>query len=143
MATKSKRKRSTPQEEGQELSKTQKFLQDEEDLEDASLLDELLDETGKVRADFSMPEEFETEVVATQMVDFLSGLRQTQNSWRAARALQDHKRRTELFNQMRFNELVVARIQREYPKAKELADEIMEYRTQEVQGRRRAALYED
>ncbi|MDD4984184.1 MAG: hypothetical protein PHQ43_00145 [Dehalococcoidales bacterium] len=82
-----------------------------------------------INVDMSMPDEYETEIMAALMVDHMTGYTQTKAAWRSARNTQDHKRAADLFQQMQFNRLTVAIIQAEYPGAKPIADTIMKTRT--------------
>jgi len=131
-------------EEGKEPSVLDKFLNDPEDTDDANQLASLLDpETGEIKGDFSMPKEFEVEIMAQQMVDHLTTYKQLKKAYIAAKNQGDHKRRGELFQQMRFSQVTVAMIQFEFPAAKEIADEIMQVRVAEVRRNRESALPDD
>ncbi len=139
MSSKSK-KPTTPETPVKEVSPLDKFLKDSEESGDAALLPQLLDAKGDITADYSMPEEFETEVMAGQMVDHLIAFKQSKQNWIAAKQVGDHAKRKQLFEQMRFNQVTVAIIQYEFPDAKNIADEIMRYRVKDVQGKRQKFL---
>ena len=133
-------KPTTPETPAKEVSPLDKFLKDSEESGDAVLLPQLLDEKGDITADYSMPDEFETEVMAGQMVDHLIAFKQSKQNWIAAKQVGDHAKRKEFFEQMRFNQVNVAIIQYGFPDSKGLADEIMRYRVKDVQGRRQKFL---
>ena len=96
---------------------------EEETAEDTALLAELLDADGKLRVDTSLPEEYELEVIAQQLLAHLTSYHQNREAYRAARNT-DQGRRTQIWNQMQFNQLTAALIQKAYPKAKALADQL-------------------
>lgn len=97
---------------------------DEETAEDKALLAELLDDEGKLKVDMSLPEQYELEVIAQQLLGHLTSYTQNGKAYVAARNSGDHAKRQQIWTQMQYNQLTAAIIQRAYPKAKALADEL-------------------
>ena len=132
-----KKKRTRKPTEGQaEPSILDKFLKDEDTEDDATVLASLLDENGNLIGDYSMPEAYEEETVATQMVDHLYAYKQAEIAHTTAKNQGDHKRRKELFDSMRFNQITIAIIQQRFPNAKQIADDIMETKVSTVRAQR-------
>ena len=113
---------------------------DEEVAEDEQLYSDLVDGEGKLKVDLSMPEEFVLDVMAGQMVEHLVSYQQSMQAWKSARNQDNHARAKQFFEQMQFNQLTIAIIQAKYPKAKQLADELMEVRAKQAQNARKNAL---
>ena len=108
--------------------------------DDALLVAELLDEKGQIIVDLSLPEEYELDIMAQQLLAHLTSYKQNYQAWRAARNTEDHAQAQKLFNQMRYNQLTAAIIQRSYPKAKVLTDEIALVQIKNVKANRKAQL---
>ncbi len=114
-----------------------------EEQENASLLAKHLDDKGDVKGDFSMPDNYAAENMALLRVDHLQAYHQAKESLRAARAIGDHARAEGFYKQIRFNQLTIALIDEKYPKAKELADQIMEMRARDARAKREAFLEQE
>lgn len=112
----------------------------EDEKEDLELLAQLAGEDGKLKVDLSMPENFQIDIMASQMVEHLVSYEQTRQAWKSARGSGQHKRAEDLFAQMNFNQLTIAIIQAKYPKAKGLADEMMKVRAKQAELQRQALL---
>ena len=108
--------------------------------DDALLLATLLDDKGELKVDLSLPQEYELEVMADQLLAHLGSYRQNWQAWRAARNTGDHANAKRLFDQMQFNKLTSAIIQASYPRAKALADELGQIRAKTARDNRKRAL---
>ena len=114
--------------------------QDEETVEDEELYAQLADEDGKLKVDLSMPEDFLVDIMASQMVEHMVSYEQSRQAWRSSRNQGNNAKAKQFFEQMQFNQLTVAMIQAQYPKAKKLADELMSVRAKQAQGQRKQLL---
>jgi hypothetical protein len=113
------------------------LLPQEEEAEDAkALLAKLVDADGKLKADTSLPAEYQIEVMAELLLDHLTSYHQTRQAWRAAKNSGDHSKSQQLFQQMNYNQLTIAIIQAEFPVAKALSDSIAKARMKELTAKR-------
>jgi hypothetical protein len=94
-------------------------------------------------ADFSLIPEFEEEIMAVELLDYLSMRLRLLNAWRAARNSGNHQRAQELYRQMAMARLSAALIQGEHPNVKSLADDLAKTRVIEARNRRRTLLDEE
>ena len=111
---------------------------DETTLEDEQLLAELMDAEGKLKVDMSLPAAYELEVMAQQLLAHLASYHQSEAAWKAARNTGDNAKAKQLFDQLQYNRLTAAIIQRAYPEAKAMADQIAEVNAGELQKSRKA-----
>lgn len=112
----------------------------DEEADDALLVAELLDDEGKLKVDLSLPEVYELDIMAQQLLGHITSYKQNKEAWRAARNSSDRAKAQQIFTQMRFNELTAAIIQRAYPKAKALADELALINARTTQANRKVQL---
>ena len=112
----------------------------DQEADDAELVAELLDEKGDLKGDFTLPAAYEQDVMAQQLLAHLTGYKQNYHAWRAARNSGDNARATSLFNQMRYNQLTAALIQKAYPGAKQIADELAVLQAKQTEANRRVQL---
>lgn len=111
-------------EEAKKVKSFQEALsREDETAEDSALLAELLDADGKLVVDLSLPGDYELDVMAQQLLLHLTSYYQSREAYRAARHT-DQGRKTQIWQQMQFNQLSAALIQKAYPKAKGLADQL-------------------
>ncbi len=130
-------------EEAKKFKSLQEALsKEEETTEDTELLAELLDAEGKLKVDTSLPEDYELEIMAQQLLAHLTSYYQNKETYRAARNSGDQGRKTQIWNQMQFNQLTAALIQRAYPKAKALADQFAKIQAKQAATNRERALAE-
>ena len=92
------------------------------------------------RVDLSLPQEYELEAMANEMLSHLAAYATASAAGRAARHLGDHRRAEELGRQAAFNRAAVAVMQYRYPKAKAMADEIADLQARRARKNRQAAL---
>jgi hypothetical protein len=112
----------------------------EEEAEDSKgLVAKLIDSSGKLICDTTMPPEYQLEIMAELLLDHLTSYQQTRQAWRAAKNSGDHQKGTQLFQQMNYNQLTAAIIQAEYPAAKAITDNIAKARIKELTAKRLAA----
>ncbi len=131
-------------EEAKKFKSLQEALsKEEETTEDTELLAELLDAEGKLKVDTSLPEDYELEIMAEQLLAHLASYHQNKETYRAARNSGDQGRKTQIWNQMQFNQLTAALIQRAYPKAKARADELAMFRLTEAKMKQRQLMAQE
>jgi len=116
---------------------------EEETAEDALLLAELLDEKGNLKVDLSLPDDYELEVMAQQLLAHITSYAQNKKAYLAAKNSGDQARRTQLWQQLQYNQLTAAIIQKSYPKAKRVADELARLQARQAQQNRARQLEED
>ena len=119
------------------------FPSDDDEEGESTLLAKLIGEDGKLKVDTETPPKFEIDIMASMMVDQLVSFKQTQKSWRSARNLGDNAHAKQLFEQWRFNQLTIALIQADFPKAKELANQMMNLRADNAEKQRESALTQE
>ena len=116
---------------------------DGEDEADDKLLLELLDKDGVVKADMTLPDSWALDVMAQQLLQHISQYRKAELQRQAARASDNHKLAKELWENMNYHRLTAAIIQRAYPKAKAMADEIGHLQAKSAADTRKKQLEED
>jgi len=114
--------------------------QDEDSIEDEELYSQLVGEDGKLKVDLSIPEDFLIDIMASQMVEHIVSYEQTKQVWRSSRNQGNHAKAKQFFEQMQFNQLTIAIIQAKHPKAKKMADELMDVRAKQAQAQRKNML---
>lgn len=90
------------------------------------------------KVDLSLPQEYLIEIVAEELVGYLTNYHQYNIGYRTARASGDHQKAEQLYKQMSHSRLAAALIQSEYKGIKELADKIAGYRVETVKKSREA-----
>ncbi len=89
-----------------------------------TLLPELLDEKGEPKADTSLPEKYQLEIIANLLLQNLSAYHQNYQNWLSAKATGNQAAREQAFKQYRMNQITIAIIQHNYPGARAIANEV-------------------
>jgi len=119
----------------------------------SALLDELEDESADTlpsteakrlleNTDLSLPQEFELEILADELLGVLGTYKRASYGRKSARNLGDTQRAQQMAQLERYSRLTAAMMMADYPGLKNIADEIATARAREAQ-RRRAQLLED
>jgi len=116
---------------------------EEESDEDAKIIAELLDEKGNLMVDLSLPEEYELEIMAQTLLGHITQYAQTKQAYLAAKNSGDHQKRQQLWQQMQYNQLTAAIIQKAYPKAKALVDKLATLQARQAKSNREQQLEGD
>ncbi len=114
--------------------------QDEDTLDEQTLVAKLTGEDGKLKVNLSMPDDYRDEVMGAQLAEHLAAYAQNKQAWRSARSSGDQAKAKQLFAAMNYSQLCAAIIQSEYPAARKVADEIMAVRAKGAQESRKRAL---
>ena len=112
------------------------ILKEEDTAEVGDELDPKILET----ANLDMPESFQVESMAAELVEHLSAYHRTKAALKAARAQGDGQKAEQLFKAMSYSRLVAAYLQSEFPGIKSIADEIAQARAIQIKQQRSAML---
>lgn len=107
--------------------------------DDMAVIAELIDDNGNPIADMSMPREYEIEVMAIMMLDHLVSYKQSDRARIGARAAGNGTKAGECWQQMRYNQMTIALIQRDYPETKPIAAQLAKDRAKTIQQQRKAS----
>lgn len=91
------------------------------------------------KANLSLPEAFELELMAAEMLGHLQNYHTSKTALRAARQ-SGHQRAEEFRKTMEFSRLAVAMIQHQFPDVKGVADRIAEVRARQTKSLRDGAM---
>jgi hypothetical protein len=111
--------------------------------DDADKIAELIDKEGNLIVDLELPEEYQLEIMASELLNQLTLFHTFDAQWRSARGQGDSGQATKLFTQRNHHRLTAAIIQRDYPGAKPLADELAKTKTKVAKRQRKNVLSEE
>ena len=92
------------------------------------------------KADLSLPNEFQVDSMAAELVDHLANYHKAVAGRKAARSQGDHQRAEQLSKLAAYSRLAAAYIQEQFPGVKALADEIARARVVQVRNQRKTLL---
>lgn len=116
---------------------------DDSDTDDDKLAAELLNAEGKLIVDTTLPSGYQEEIMAQELLQHLANYARFTQAWRAARNGNDQARARQMFDQMKYSQLTAAIIERAYPNAKKLADELAEIQVRQIRKNRQAQQAQD
>lgn len=108
--------------------------------EDADEHETELDPAILEKADLGLPDSFQLESMAAELVEHLSAYHRNKAALKAARAQGDGQRAEQLFRAMSYSRLVAAYLQSQFPGIKPLADEIAQAKAIQTKQARAALL---
>lgn len=104
--------------------------------------DNVLDMDGALLddVDLELPDAFNLEIMATELLEHLASYAKAGTALKAARNSGDHPQAEKMYKLMAYSKVSAAIIQSGYPGAKGVADEIARFRAKDVKSRRVAML---
>ncbi len=110
-----------------------------EEAEDNELLALLTGEDGKLDVNLDMPGDYQTDIMAAQLVGHITGYHQQFQLSRAARSSGDNANAEKGWKQAQFHRIGAAIIQRTFPGTKDVADKIMAIQAEDAKVNREKA----
>jgi hypothetical protein len=116
---------------------------EEEVGDEADKIAELIDSDGNLIVDLELPEEYQLEIMASELLNQLTLFHTFDAQWRSARGQGDSGQASKLFTQRNHHRLTAAIIQRDYPGAKALSDELAKTKSKVAKRQRKNVLSEE
>lgn len=101
-----------------------------------SAIEVIVSQEALAAVDYSLPSSYELEIMAAELVQYLTQYHSAVAGGKAARQEEDHQKAELFAKAVRFSRSAIALIQYNHPGVKARADEIMEAQAENIRARR-------